>query len=46
MPDAFTKPIHATLSPDLRELQGMLEREIPMCTQMGISVHDGGPKAS
>ena len=30
-------------SPLLAELQATLEREIPMCTQMGIRVHDGGP---
>jgi thioesterase domain-containing protein len=28
--------------PLLEELQATLEREIPMCTQMGISVHHGG----
>jgi thioesterase domain-containing protein len=26
----------------LGELQGVLEREIPMCAQMGIKVHNGG----
>jgi thioesterase domain-containing protein len=26
----------------LSELQGVLEREIPMCAQMGINVHNGG----
>ncbi len=26
----------------LSELQGVLEREIPMCAQMGIKVHNGG----
>jgi thioesterase domain-containing protein len=26
----------------LSELQAILEREIPMCAQMGIRVHDGG----
>jgi thioesterase domain-containing protein len=30
-------------SPPLVELQATLEREIPMCSQMGIRVHDGGP---
>jgi thioesterase domain-containing protein len=30
-------------SPMLAELQATLEREIPMCGQMGIRVHDGGP---
>ena len=29
-------------SPQLAELQATLEREIPMCQQMGIRVHDGG----
>jgi thioesterase domain-containing protein len=28
--------------PLLSELQAILEREIPMCRQMGIRVHDGG----
>jgi len=32
----------ATTSPLLGELQATLEREIPMCAQMGICVHDGG----
>jgi thioesterase domain-containing protein len=27
----------------LEELQATLEREIPMCAQMGIRVHQGGP---
>jgi thioesterase domain-containing protein len=43
MPDASAKPTPAALAPELCELQSMLEREIPMCAQMGISVHDGGP---
>jgi thioesterase domain-containing protein len=30
-------------SPLLGDLQATLEREIPMCAQMGICVHDGGP---
>jgi thioesterase domain-containing protein len=30
--------------PELRELQAMLEREIPMCAQMGIRVHCCGPE--
>jgi thioesterase domain-containing protein len=42
MPDAAAKPIAATLAPELRELQATLEREIPICGQMGIRVHDGG----
>ena len=41
--DTSAKPIPAVLAPQLRELQALLEREIPMCSQMGISVHDGGP---
>lgn len=36
-------PQSSPTSPPLVELQAMLEREIPMCTQMGIRVHDGGP---
>jgi len=44
MPDATAKPISPALSPELRELQGLLEREIPMCSQMGISVHSFGPE--
>jgi thioesterase domain-containing protein len=31
-------------SPLLDELQATLEREIPMCGQMGIRVHQGGPR--
>lgn len=42
MPDVSTKPTSDSASPLLSELQAMLEREIPMCTQMGIRVHDGG----
>jgi thioesterase domain-containing protein len=33
----------AILSPRLRELQAILEFEIPMCRQMGICVHECGP---
>jgi thioesterase domain-containing protein len=29
---------------ELHELQALLEREIPMCVQMGIRVHCGGPE--
>jgi thioesterase domain-containing protein len=36
------KPGTTTLSPLLVELQSMLEREIPMCAQMGIRVHGNG----
>ena len=43
MPDASAKPISAALAPELRELQATLEREIPMCSQMGIRVQGGGP---
>ncbi|HEY3391321.1 MAG TPA: YiiD C-terminal domain-containing protein [Lacipirellulaceae bacterium] len=32
----------AALPAILCELQSILEREIPMCAQMGIRVHDGG----
>jgi thioesterase domain-containing protein len=34
--------IAAAESPLLRDLQTTLEREIPMCSQMGIRVHRGG----
>jgi thioesterase domain-containing protein len=34
----------AAKSPLLDELQATLEREIPMCGQMGIRVHGGGPQ--
>jgi thioesterase domain-containing protein len=43
MPDATAQSPSATASPLLAELQATLEREIPMCGQMGIRVHDGGP---
>lgn len=38
MPETTAKspPVH---EPELRELQSMLEREIPMCSHMGIKVH-------
>jgi thioesterase domain-containing protein len=36
------KPVTSTLSPLLVELQSKLEREIPMCAQMGIRVHANG----
>lgn len=42
MPDMSANPVSPAHSPPLAELQGTLEREIPMCTQMGIRVHDGG----
>lgn len=41
MPDPSANPT-IVRSPLLAELQATLEREIPMCTQMGIRVHDGG----
>jgi thioesterase domain-containing protein len=36
MHDTSATPIPAVLAPELRELQATLEREIPMCAQMGI----------
>src|SRR3972149_1423170 len=42
MPDASTQPAPTALPALLRELQATLEREIPMCRQMGIQVHGGG----
>lgn len=42
MPDTTAKPI-AALAPELQELQSILEREIPMCSHMGIRVHEHGP---
>lgn len=42
MPDTTDKPISTGLAPELRELQSTLEREIPMCAQMGISVDSAG----
>jgi thioesterase domain-containing protein len=42
MPDIPANPLSATPPPPLDELQATLQREIPMCTQMGIRVHDGG----
>ena len=44
MPDASATPTSAALAPELRELEATLEREIPMCSQMGIRVHSGGPE--
>jgi thioesterase domain-containing protein len=41
MSDNSAKPI-SVACPLLADLQATLEREIPMCTQMGIRVHDGG----
>jgi thioesterase domain-containing protein len=42
MADATAKPASPSQPPWLGELQTTLEREIPMCAQMGIRVHDGG----
>jgi thioesterase domain-containing protein len=42
MPDVSAKTPRATRAPLLDELQSTLEREIPMCVQMGIRVHDRG----
>jgi thioesterase domain-containing protein len=41
MPDASTNPVSLASPPLLAELQATLEREIPMCAQMGIGVHHG-----
>ena len=43
-PDSPAKPTSTVLAPQLRDLQALLEREIPMCSQMGIRVHAGGPE--
>jgi len=43
MPDTTATPIPVLLAPELLDLQSMLDREIPMCGQMGISVHSSGP---
>ena len=42
MPDASANPVSLAHPPLLAELQAMLEREIPMCSQMGIQVYNGG----
>lgn len=41
MPESTVNLDPVASSPLLAELQATLEREIPMCTQMGIRVHDG-----
>jgi thioesterase domain-containing protein len=41
-PKTSTNPVSFVAAPHLAELQATLEREIPMCAQMGIRVHDGG----
>jgi thioesterase domain-containing protein len=43
MPDLSAKLVPTALAPEVRELQATLEREIPMCAQMGISVDSAGP---
>jgi thioesterase domain-containing protein len=43
MPEMSARPSPVVLNPLLAELQQKLEREIPMCGQMGIRVHSGGP---
>jgi thioesterase domain-containing protein len=40
MPTTPANPCHIT--PPLDELQATLQSEIPMCTQMGIRVHENG----
>jgi thioesterase domain-containing protein len=40
MPEVSSKTPPAARSPLLEELQATLQREIPMCGQMGIRVHD------
>jgi thioesterase domain-containing protein len=42
MPDIFANSNPIAASAPLAELQATLEREIPMCSQMGISVYNGG----
>jgi thioesterase domain-containing protein len=42
MPDVSAKSAHVACTPLLEELQSTLEREIPMCGQMGIRVHNRG----
>jgi thioesterase domain-containing protein len=42
MPDISTNSAPVAYAQLLAELQATLEREIPMCAQMGISVHNGG----
>src|SRR5262245_9873155 len=40
MPDSPANRTTIAYSPALAELQATLQREIPMCAQMGIGVHD------
>jgi thioesterase domain-containing protein len=42
MPNVSSNPAKRALSPALSELQSKLEREIPMCAQMGIGVSANG----
>lgn len=42
MPETSATPPTA-LDPELGELQTILEREIPMCSHMGMRVHERGP---
>jgi thioesterase domain-containing protein len=42
MPENSANRTTVAYSPVLAELQATLEREIPMCAQMGINVHDSG----
>lgn len=42
MLDASAQPPRTSASPELSDLQATLEREIPMCGQMGICVHENG----
>lgn len=42
MPDTPAHPLPAALAPPLVALQATLEREIPMCAQMGIRVRGNG----
>jgi len=42
MSDLAANSVSTTYPPLLAELQATLEREIPMCSQMGIRVHGGG----
>jgi len=43
MPDASANSVPSAASARLRELQTLLEREIPMCAQMGMVVYSRGP---
>jgi thioesterase domain-containing protein len=44
MPDLTTNSKPTAKLPMLEALQATLEREIPMCAQMGIRVHANGPE--